>query len=369
MQNGSFIIDSVIHAMNLHPSNNANRDGQMISDLVYGVNQHVPDGYRLPKETVQQDWTVDDTAKMCFGESDTDVAVFHPTPIMAYKDGQTSVEKAIDATNRWPNRFIGGYATLDPLTGSQAQTFEELARQVEAIHNPIGLKLYPTSWRGDVIDNWRMDDPERLYPLYEAAASHGINTIAVHKAIPLGSVPTNGAFNPADVEGAAAAFPHLNFEIVHGGVAFCEETAWLLARFENIWVNLETLTIILVSRPRIFAQLVLGLVDIGGEAMLDRLLWSTGAMQIHPRLCLEAFERFTFPEDLLGSKGMFAAVPQITDDHKRKILGENYARMHGLDIEALKAGIADDEFSREPNESLPKPYSTTTLADKVLAPA
>lgn len=367
MQNGSFVIDSVIHAMNLHPSNNANPDGQMISDLVYEVNRHVPDGYRLSKQTVQQDWSVADTAAMCFNESNIDVAVFHPTPIMAYKDGQTSVEKAIEATQRWPDRFVGAYATLDPLAGSHA--LEELARQVEEIHNPLGLKLYPTSWRGDVIDNWHMDDPERIYPIYEAAAAHGLKTIAVHKAIPLGQVPTDGAFNPADVEGAAVAFPDLNFEIVHGGVAFCEETAWLLARFDNIYVNLETLTIILVSRPRIFAQLVLGLMDIGGEAMLDKMFWSSGAMQIHPRLCLEAFERFEFPEDLLESRGMFAALPQITQEHKRKILGENYARMHGLDIESLRQGIDGDEFSRDSSATLPPPYSTTSLADKVLAPA
>jgi len=27
------------------------------------------------------------------------------------------------------------------------------------------------------------------------------------------------------------AFPELNFEIVHGGMAFLEETAWQIARF------------------------------------------------------------------------------------------------------------------------------------------
>lgn len=367
MQNGKFVIDAVIHAMNLHESNNANPTGQVISDLVYEVNRHVPEGYRLAKETVQQDWSVADTAQMVFAESDTDVAVFHPTPIMAYKDGQTSVEKAIEATNDWPNRFIGAYATLDPLSGPGV--FDELARQVEAINNCLGLKLYPTSWRGDVIENWHMDDPEVIFPLYEAARSHGIKTIAVHKAIPLGPVPTGGAFSPVDIEGAASAFPDLNFEIVHGGVAFAEETSWLLARLENVWVNLETLTIILVSRPRIFAQMLLGLMDVGGEAVLERMIWSSGAMQIHPRLCLEAFEQFEFPDDLLESKGLFDALPQITDDHKRGILGENYARMHGLDIDALKAAIADDEFARDPDAPPPAPYSTTTLADKVLEPA
>ena len=45
-------------------------------------------------------------------------------------------------------------------------------------------------------------------------------------------------------------FPDLTFEIVHGGMAFNEETAWLLGRFPNVWVNLETLNIVLVKRAR-----------------------------------------------------------------------------------------------------------------------
>ncbi len=365
MLNGSIVIDSVVHSMNLDSSNNATKDAAIINDLIYEVNRHVPKGYELAKETLLRDWPNDDTVAMLFNESVTDLAVIHPTPIMAYKDGQTSVAKAIDATTRWPQRVIASYACVDPLTGSKA--IDDLERQVEEMPNAIGLKLYPTSWRGEVIDNWRMDDPDIIYPVYEAAARLGIKTVAVHKAVPLGPVPTGGAFNPSDVEGAAVSFPELNFEIVHGGVAFCEETAWLLARFDNVYVNLETLTIILVSRPRVFARLLLGLLDVGGEAMLDKMFWSSGAMQIHPRLCLEAFAGFQFPDEMLESRGLFAELPQISDEHKRKILGENYARVHGLDLSGLYQATLGDEFHRREGAPLPAPYSTTSVADLVLS--
>lgn len=43
---------------------------------------------------------------------------------------------------------------------------------------------------------------------------------------------------------------------------------------------------------------------------------------------------------------MAGKVPQITDEHKRKILGENYADLIGFDIDEAKERIADDEFSR-----------------------
>jgi hypothetical protein len=71
---------------------------------------------------------------------------------------------------------------------------------------------------------------------------------------------------------------------------------------------------------------------------------------------------FQMPEDLIGSQGVFSEVPQITDEHKAEILSGNYARVHGLDIDALRAGIADDEFAQKKRElggTFPKPWSTT----------
>jgi uncharacterized protein len=295
--------------------------------------------------------------------------VYHPVPIFAYKDGQSAFPKGIEAIKRWPDRFIGMYVSLDPLREGDA--IAELNRQVDEVEaagqKPLGLKLYPTSWRGEVIDSWRMDDPKIAYPLFEAAAARGIKTMAVHKAIPLGPAPTAPAFHPGDVEAAADAYPELNFEIVHGGSAFIEETAWLLGRFPNIYVNLETLTIILASRPRMFAHAVLGLCHVGGSAVLDRLFWSSGAMQFHPRLCLEAFEAFEFPEDLLSEYGLFDRIRQLTEDDKANILGGNFARMNALDVDAMKRAIDGDEFAADRGEATP--YSTTTIADRVLAAA
>lgn len=366
MQDGKFVIDTVIHAFNLSDENLAHpRYAGAINELILGVTGIVPPEYKLQRDDVIRDWPIDDAANMVFRESHTDVAVYHPVPIFAYKDGQSAFPKGIDAIKRWPDRFIGMYTTLDPLRKGDA--IAELNRQVDEIEaigsKPFGLKLYPTSWRGEVIDSWRMDDPKIAYPLFEAAAERGITTMAVHKAIPLGPAPTAPAFHPGDIEAAADAYPELNFEIVHGGSAFVEETAWLLGRFPNIYVNLETLTIILASRPRMFAQAVLGLCHVGGAAVLDRLFWSSGAMQFHPRLCLEAFAEFEFPEDLLEDFGLFDKIPQITEENKANILAGNYARMQGLDIDALAQAIEGDEFSGDNGEAAP--YSTTSLAGRV----
>src|SRR5262249_36535305 len=188
----------------------------------------------------------------------------------------------------------------------------------------------------------------------------GINVVAIHKSIPTGPIPMEDVYGAADVEGAAFAFPDLQFEVVHGGLAFLEETAWLMARHQNVWLNTEIWNVVLSHRPRAFARILLEFIRLGGMDVMDRLVWGTGTMLMHPRPALEAFLDFEFPEDMLDTVYQTAPVSQITDDHKRKILGENYARLHGLDIAALKAATANDRFSRAEGEPLPTPYSTTS---------
>jgi hypothetical protein len=59
-------------------------------------------------------------------------------------------------------------------------------------------------------------------------------------------------------------------------------------------------------------------------------------------------------------------MPEITDEHKRDILGRNYADLVGLDIEAAQERLADDGFSTRTDESgLADPFSTTNAAAEV----
>jgi predicted TIM-barrel fold metal-dependent hydrolase len=363
MQEDVFVIDGVAHAFDMSPANFADeRLARPVNDSVAGLLATAPDGYRLDPEETKRDWTVEDTANILFRESGTDVAVFHTTPIYFFKDGWSGWHKSVEAAKRWPDRFIGAYCAVDPL---RPDPIGDLERQVEELQ-PLGVKLYPISYTHSHIEPWRMDDPKIAFPIYERAAELGIKHIAVHKAVPLGPTPGQAAFHPGDVEGAAVTFPELSFEIVHGGMAFTEETAWLLGRLENVWINLETLNIVLTVRPGVFAEMLAGLLSIGGEPAIDRLFWSSGAMNCHARPSLEAFMDFQFSDELLERSGFFAPVPQLTREHKRKILGGNAARLYGLDIPALAARIEDDEFSRAAGSDLPAPYSTTPLAGAVL---
>jgi uncharacterized protein len=359
-----FVIDAVTHAYDHTPANWADEVGAgAMVELAYALAADPPDPqYALPKDVYLSNWQVPDLANLLFRESHTDVAVFHPLAISSFKDGYVSNEKAVEAIENYPSRFIGAYACVDPLDGRKA--LESIEHQVEIL-KPMGLKLYPTSWSGGKPVSWQMDDPKLIYPLYEKAAELGLKHVAVHKAVPIGPIPVGNAYDPSDLENAATDFPELSFEIVHGGLAFLEETAWLLARFGNIYVNMEIQNIIVERRPYTFGEILLGLCRVGGNAMLDRLFWGSGGTLHHPRPGLEAFMRFEFTDEQLDKAGLFAPIKQLTRQDKENMLSGTFAKLHGLDIDALKAATQKDEFARASDDPFPETWSTISLYDRI----
>ena len=367
MQDDIFVIDGVAHAFDMSEANYADaRYAAPINELMAGLLASQGPGYDVNPAASEKDWAVDDTANILFRESKTDVAIFHPVPIYFYKDGLCGFHKALEATKRWPDRFVGSYVTVDPLMDDP---LGEMERQFEQLDNPVGLKLYPISYHKSEVTPWRMDDPKLGFPMYEKAQELGLKCVAIHKSLPLGPAPSGGdAFHPRDVEGAAAAFPDINFSIVHGGMSFTEETAWLIARFENIWINLETWNLVLTLRPTVFAEMFAGLLSIAGEGAIQKMFWASGAMNSHPRSGLEAFMDFQFTAEQMDRQGLFFPVPQLTHEHKRAILGGNLARLHGFDVDTLAANIAGDEFAQDSGAELPVPYSTTSVSNDIMTP-
>jgi predicted TIM-barrel fold metal-dependent hydrolase len=359
----TFIFDSIVHAYNTDPSNYHNeRYAQGIAEMIYGAGAlAMPPGHKITAESWMRDWTVEEVTRMLFLESDTDMATFQPLPLYAFEDGLTSEAKAAKAAREWPSRYLT-YADIDPV-GEDA--IEELDEQVEML-DPVGVKMYPSSWTEEDHTGWLMDDPEVAYPVFERALEHGIGNIDIHKAIPFGPTPGE-TYDPQDVGEAAASFPELDFSIVHGGAAFCEETAWLLTRYDNIYVNMEALPIILTSSERKFAEILASFVGTGGPGLYDKLFWSSAAMAAHPQAQLEAFRDFQYPDEVMREGGLFSAVEQITDEQKRKMLGKNYADFVGLDVEEARAEFVGDEFDqRREEEGLAAPYSETQSADAVV---
>ena len=335
MLDGAFVIDAVAHGYHFAPENSTDpaRTGQFVDQLYELTSASAPEGWMLEKERWLRATDPDLVASALFAESQTDAAIYHHVPIFGlFEDGGSPLWVGEQMRERWPGR-VALYGGVSPW---QDGALEQVDRLVEE-HGVVGIKLYPLDIVDGEIKTLDMGDPEAAFPIFERAQELGIRTVAVHKALPLGPVPL-APFEVTDVESAAAAFPDLYFEIVHGGLAFLEETAWQVARFPNVVVNLEGTTLFLPHAPRRFAEVIGTFLGYGAG---ERVVWATGAMAMHPRPLLEAFAKLEMPRDLVEDYGM----PELTPEVKRAILGENAARIAGLDVEEMRRAAEGDEFS------------------------
>jgi predicted TIM-barrel fold metal-dependent hydrolase len=347
MINGSFVFNAVAHANNMADDNMpSNHYAHALRDLLVVLHRDWQEG-GLDRDQQCTDWPIEVLARTLFLESDCDMAATHTLRLDSlFKDGLCRREKTIEAVRRWPQRFVG-YVGVDPTNGLD-KCLDELEEQVAEMPEAVGLKLYPAQvapHRG-----WRFDDEKLAYPLFERAQSLGLRTIAVHKTVPFGPVPI-APFRVDDMDLTADAFPELSFEIIHAGMAFTEETALMLARFPNVYANLEVTSQLINSSPGTFETVMAQFIKWGGA---EKILYSDGSMVSHTQPIIEKFSRFRFKEETLRHYGL----KQLTDTDIGKMLGGNYARVLGIDIEEAKREIVDDEFAREKARTGPQaPYS------------
>ena len=224
------VIDAVVHGYNLLPSNARNDAARSFVQATYGmVSLTGHRGFIGPAE-YSRDWGIEELAQLLFVESDVDLATFHAVPLDDYfYDGMVSNEKGIEMRRRWPDRvlFYGAVNALqDPV-----QVLEHAQYLVDDA-GAVGIKLYPERYQeGSTVP---VDlASSACEPLLEWASEHSV-VLAIHKIFPAG-VGRTEHYRLGDVEAAAARFPKLQLEVVHSGMAFLDETFFLLQRFENVW--------------------------------------------------------------------------------------------------------------------------------------
>jgi predicted TIM-barrel fold metal-dependent hydrolase len=335
-----FVIDAISHAYSFAPDNRIG--GSYPDNIAEGVYQmHVqfaPQGRPdliLDRDTFEtRICDADVEARSMFAESHTDACIYHELPLFGYfKDGGSPLAVGVEMRERWPGRVFL-YGGISPHQRGALERVDQLVDEYDV----AGLKLYPHDLVAGELRSFRMDDVEVLFPIFERAQERGLRTIAIHKAIVMGQVPIEPYF-PFEVGEAARAFPGLTFEIVHGGWAFLEETAFLIQWYPNITVSLEGTSALLVKAPRKFAEIIGTIMAAGGA---DRINWGIGGAVLHSRFFEEAFWDFEFPPDLIDGYG----IPPLTEDVKRGILGLNAARQLGVEIADLKQQFARDEFGK-----------------------
>jgi uncharacterized protein len=343
-----FLINPIAHAYDLSAENVRNRYGDGLRELLWQIhNEWNRPEYQVPRDVFLTDWSMETLTKTLFLESRFDMAAnMHLRLDSWFSDGLCSREKNVEAVTRWPDRYLT-YVGVDPMAGLET-CVNDLVDQMAELPASIGLKLYPD--QVEPFRSWRMDDPTLAYPLFEKAQELGIKTVAIHKAVANGPVPLN-PYRVDDVDGAAIHFPDLNFEIVHSGLAFVDETAQAIARFPNVYANLEVTTLLLHRAPGWFEEILGAFLFWGG---VEKIIYSDGSMLGHSQPLLETFWNLELSDRMLERYGL----EQLTKEDKALILGGNYARIVGLDIEAAKRRIAEDEFAVYQREhGLDPPYS------------
>ena len=353
---GMFVIDCVTHAFDLRPENEKGLYARQMNEANFRLQEsYLPDPYRLTRERYFQAFDAEALASALFVESDTDVACYHTIPAWGVWEDYSPIRVGMEIRERYPGRMFC-YGAVSPIQGQKA--VDDLEKQV-AEWDIKGVKLYPVDFIDGEMRAFYMNDEKLVYPVLEKCRELGLKTVAIHKALPLGGAPMD-PFRPGDIDYAAIDFPDLNFEIVHGGFAFLEETCHQVARFPNVYINLEVNTALVLKQPRTLARMLGEFLNFGGG---ERLFWGTGAMFVHPAPVLEAFARFEIPDDMRTDYGY----PELTREIKQDILARNFAKMHGLDIDQLAKAIEGDELAQRRAAGGAKPWSRLPDAVPVAA--
>ncbi|KAA0086995.1 amidohydrolase [Mycolicibacterium sp. P9-64] len=333
MRDGMFVFDNVIHMYDNKPDN-LNPSGQLTARNLIGMGELFSNKkYPANDHFLDQELSVEEAGRILFEDSDTDIAMAQTVPLFGWwKDGFSPARRQWALKEAYPDRilFCGG---VDPLYQGIDGCISEMTRQVEE-WGAVSFKFYQAH---DHSLSWRIDDRQIAYPIWEKALELGINNVQFHKGVPFGTERMEH-MHPTDLQQAALDFPDLNFIIHHLGDPYIDESISIASRNSNVWLALSAWINIYPIMPReALKRLGKALMYVGP----DRLLYGSEAF-VWPNVqgYLELFMDLEMPENLQEDYGF----PPITREDKRKILGENYAGLLGIDVgQTLKAIHGSDD--------------------------
>lgn len=318
-----FVIDGHTHFWDGSPQNQRNRHGAEFIDCFYDYHRALsPAEYVWPKEKFQK-YSEETLIRDLFIDGYDDMAIFLPTYLTDfYKAGFNTTEQNSVIAQKYPDRFILNGA-FDPRDGDRGLDY--LAELVER-YKIRGVKLYTAEWKGDS-KGWKLTDPWASKYL-DKCQQLGVRNIHVHKGPTIRPL-NRDAFDVADLDDAATSFPELNFIVEHVGLPRLDDFCWIATQEPNVYGGLAVAIPFIHSRPGYFAHIISELLF---WLSADRLMYASDYAIWHPKWIIEKFMAFELPDEVRKETGV-----DLTPVVKKKILGENLARLYGINIEAQKA--------------------------------
>jgi predicted TIM-barrel fold metal-dependent hydrolase len=289
-----FVVDGHMHFWDASPENTKNKYGEGWIKCFYDYHANLsPEEYVWPFEKYRQ-YSEEDLMKDLFEDGYVDVAIFLPTYLTDFfHKGFNTTERDAILAEKHPERFILNSA-FDPRDGEKG--LDEFEQKVNR-WNIKGVKLYTAEWRGDS-KGWKLSDDMALKYL-DKCLELGVTKIHVHKGPTIWPL-NRDAFDVADVDVAATAFPELTFIVEHCGLPRLDDFCWIAVQETNVWGGLSVVLPFIHTRPRQFAQWLGELLYWVGE---DNLTFASDYALWHPNWLVEKFVELQMPEDMVSEYG------------------------------------------------------------------
>jgi uncharacterized protein len=297
-----------------------------------------------------------------FLKSDTSMAVLSALPIAP--EGSPMSAELMDETRRTAEALCQDERVL--LHAQALPNVGDLQANLDAMS--AAAARYPiVAWKiftnyPDLYEHsgnaWRLDDADpRLAPVGAAfiqrARDLGVNIICAHKGLSTSSRHAT----PADFGPAASRNPDINFVAYHSGY----ETTHTEGPFdpavdlgvnrlitsmqaggvgpnENLYAELGTTWWSLLGAPDQAAHVLGKLLKYVGE---DNVLWGTDSLFYGaPQDQIQAFRAFQISPEYQERFGY----PALTDEIKRKVLGQNALRLHDVDPITVPCPFTRDDL-------------------------
>ena len=179
------------------------------------------------------------------------------------------------------------------------------------------FKFYPP-------EDTYINDPD-LWPFYERAEALQI-VLDIHTGFCWVPPGKSKYALPLLLDDVAREFPGLKIVAFHMGYPYCDDLNMVALGHPNVYPCLSLLIPWALSAPRKFARII-------GEALRfvgpDRIIWGTdyAGFGVQIAAAVRGLREFQIPEDMQHDYGY----PAITEADRRKMFGENLARLIGIE--------------------------------------